>query len=214
MDAQEPPIAYRIAVGPQAGRKVFILQTLPTCDESFDDGAGKVAGFSLHAGVAAKAHERKKLERLCRYIPKPAVSEKRLLLTPNGNIRYPLKTPCRDGTTQAIFEPRDFNCPARRPGSQARSQADALARGVCPQLQTSRLGDPGQAGQREQGEDTGRTANARRTASLDHLGAKIKACVQHRYGNVSRMRRRRQSDRRHRRPGGDPEDIRSPEGKG
>jgi len=133
MDAQEPPIAYRIAVGLQAGRKVFILQTLPTCDESFDDGAGKVAGFSLHAGVAAKAHERKKLERLCRYISKPAVSEKRLLLTPNGNIRYPLKTPYRDGTTPAIFEPMDFYCPARRPGSQGKSQPDALSRRLRPQ---------------------------------------------------------------------------------
>jgi hypothetical protein len=101
-------ITYRIAVGPQQGRKVFTLQTLPACDESFDDGAGKVAGFSLHAGVAARADERKKLERLCRYISRPAVSEKRLSLTPNGNVRYQLKTPYRDGTTHVIFEPLDF----------------------------------------------------------------------------------------------------------
>jgi hypothetical protein len=39
-DAQERP-TYRIAVGPQQGRKVF---TLPACDEPFDDGVGKVAG--------------------------------------------------------------------------------------------------------------------------------------------------------------------------
>jgi hypothetical protein len=87
---------------------VFTLQTLPASDEPFDDGAGKVAGFSLHAGVAARADERKKLERLCRYISRPAVSEKRLSLTPNGNIRYQLKTPYRDGTTHVIFEPLDF----------------------------------------------------------------------------------------------------------
>ncbi len=48
-------ITYRIAIGPQQGRKVFALQTLPACDEPFDDGVGKVAGFSLHAGVAARA---------------------------------------------------------------------------------------------------------------------------------------------------------------
>mgnify|MGYP001813108265 CR=1 FL=1 len=101
-------ITYRIAVGPQAGRKVFTLQTLPASDEPFDDGVGKVAGFSLHAGVAARADERKKLERLCRYISRPAVSEKRLSLTSNGNIRYQLKTPYRDGTTHVIFEPLDF----------------------------------------------------------------------------------------------------------
>ena len=101
-------ITYRIAVGPQAGRKVFTLQTLPGCDEPYDDGVGKVAGLSLHAGVAARADERKKLERLCRYISRPAVSEKRLSLTKNGNLRYQLKTPYRDGTTHVIFEPLDF----------------------------------------------------------------------------------------------------------
>jgi len=70
-------ITYRIALGPQQGRKVFTLQTLPACDEPFDDGVGKVAGFSLHAGVAARADERKKLERhrvarRCRHRPAPS----------------------------------------------------------------------------------------------------------------------------------------------
>jgi len=74
-------ITYRIAVGPQAGRKVFTLQTLPASDEPFDDGVGKIAVFSLHAGVAARADQRQKLERLCRYISRPAISEKRLSLT-------------------------------------------------------------------------------------------------------------------------------------
>ncbi len=82
-------------------------QTLPACDsdEPFTDRVGKVAGFSLHAGVATKAHERDKLERLCRYIARPAVSENRLSLTAQGKVRYELKTPYRDGTTHVIFEP-------------------------------------------------------------------------------------------------------------
>lgn len=103
-------ITYRIAVGPQQGRRVFTLQTLPACDpeDQFGDSPGNVAGFSLHASVAAKAHERDKLERLCRYIARPAVSEKRLSLTAQGKVRYELKTPYRDGTTHVIFEPLDF----------------------------------------------------------------------------------------------------------
>ncbi len=56
----------------------------------------------------ARGHARKKLERLCRYIARPAVSEKRLSLTSKGKVRYHLKTPCRDGTTHVIFEPLDF----------------------------------------------------------------------------------------------------------
>ena len=78
---------YRIDIGPQKGRKVFTLQMLPACEESFDDGVGKVAGFSLHAGVAARAEQRQKLEWLCRCISRPAISEKRLSPTPNGNVR-------------------------------------------------------------------------------------------------------------------------------
>ncbi len=58
--------------------------------------------------MAARADQRQKLERLCRYISRPAISEKRLSLTPNGNVRYQLKTPYRDGTTHVIFEPLDF----------------------------------------------------------------------------------------------------------
>jgi hypothetical protein len=45
---------------------------------------------------------------LCRYISRPAVSEKRLSLTANGQIRYELKTPYRNGSTHVIFEPLDF----------------------------------------------------------------------------------------------------------
>ncbi len=101
-------ITYRIATGSRRGRKVLTLQSLPAIDEPFTTRAGNVAGFSLHAGVAAKAHERNKLERLCRYITRPAVSEKRLSLTEHGNVRYTLKTPWRDGTTHVIFESLDF----------------------------------------------------------------------------------------------------------
>jgi hypothetical protein len=94
-------IHYRISLGPQKGRKVFTLQTLAVNQEDIESGAllGNVAGFSLHAGVSAKADERDKLERLCRYIARPPVSTQRLSLTEEGNIRYELKMPYRDGTT-------------------------------------------------------------------------------------------------------------------
>ncbi len=102
-------ITYRIALGPQQGRKVMTLRTSPDCgDDQFATRVANVAGFSLHAGVATKANERAKLERLCRYITRPAVSTKRLSITRNGRVRYELKTPWRNGTTHVIFEPLDF----------------------------------------------------------------------------------------------------------
>ena len=86
---------------------MFTLQTVPAATDAIDGKLVRAAGFSLHAGVASEAHEREKLERLCRTITRPAVSTERLSLTAQGNIRYRLKTPYRDGTTDVLFEPLD-----------------------------------------------------------------------------------------------------------
>jgi len=94
---QASSITYRIAVGPWCGRQVFTIQTLPPQHGQASEGGAtllaKQDGFSLHAGVAARAHDRNKVERLCRYIARPAVSSERLSLTQSGKIRYALKTP-------------------------------------------------------------------------------------------------------------------------
>ena len=85
------------------------MQTLSGSQEPFI--ADAVAGFSQHASVALKVGERKKLERICRYISRPAVSENRLSLTHQGKVRYQLKTPYRHGRAafgHVIFEPVDF----------------------------------------------------------------------------------------------------------
>ena len=103
-------ITYRIALGPHLGRKAFTLRTLvpdPWADER-SARVAQAAGFSLHAGVLAEAGEMEKLERLCRYIARPAVATQRLSLTAQGQVRYQLKTPYRDGTTHVLLEPVDF----------------------------------------------------------------------------------------------------------
>ncbi len=107
-------ITYRIATGAQAGRKVVTLQTLPGDAGPLEGDAGKVGGFSLHAGVAAEAHESEKLEKLCGYITRPAISEKRLSISPQGRVRYQLKTPWRNGTTHVEWDPVDFIAKRRR----------------------------------------------------------------------------------------------------
>lgn len=56
-------ITCRIAVGPNAGRKVMTLQILPADDYPFGEEAGKVSSFPLHAGVAARADQRRGLLR-------------------------------------------------------------------------------------------------------------------------------------------------------
>ena len=100
---QGASIQYRIAVGAQQGRKAFQLQRVAAAHaenaSSSSSSVAKVSGFSLHAGVCAQAQERNTLEQLCRYITRPAISEKRLSLTGQGNVRIQLKTAYRDGTT-------------------------------------------------------------------------------------------------------------------
>ena len=103
-------ITYRIAVGPQQGRKAFMLRTITPLigPDKATERLATCSGFSLHAGVSCEAHQLDKRERLCRYISRPPVAVKRLSLSRHGKVVYTLKTPYRDGTTQVGFEPIDF----------------------------------------------------------------------------------------------------------
>ncbi len=102
-------ITYRIAVGPQQGRKVFTLQTLPAWDDSFGEEVGKVAGLqpacrgdrrrpmnarSLNGCAATSAAQR------CR---RNACRLRRMATFATSSRR-----PNRDGTTHVIFQPLDF----------------------------------------------------------------------------------------------------------
>jgi len=98
LQLQGASVSYRIAMGPQQRQKVFTLQTLPASTEGEYGQLANTSGFSLHAGVSANVDEHEKLERLCRYISRPAISEQRLSITKQGQVRYELKTPYRDGT--------------------------------------------------------------------------------------------------------------------
>ena len=51
-----------------------------------------IDGFSLHAAVRVQAHDRKRLEQLCRYITRPALSDERVQLNAAGQVELKLKT--------------------------------------------------------------------------------------------------------------------------
>ena len=62
-------IRYRIAIGPNAGRKALTLRTVPAQPEPFASTLlARQPGFSLHAATCCEAKQRDKLEKLCRYI--------------------------------------------------------------------------------------------------------------------------------------------------
>ena len=71
-------------------------------------GGVQQSGFSLHAGVACKSNQRKKLERLYRYITRPAIAEQRLSLASSGKVVVALKAPYDDGTSHVVLSPMEF----------------------------------------------------------------------------------------------------------
>lgn len=52
-----------------------------------------IDGFSVHAAVRVEAHDRKRLEQLCRYITRSALSDERVQLNAAGQVELTHKTP-------------------------------------------------------------------------------------------------------------------------
>ena len=104
-------VRYRIAVGPLAGQRTMRLR-VPTLAASLSPNPGALTAdhneFSLNAAVACGATQRKKLERLCRYMARGPLSNERLSIDGDGLVVHELKRPFRDGTMQCLFEPLDF----------------------------------------------------------------------------------------------------------
>ncbi len=53
-------------------------------------------------------NQRNKLERLCRYITRPAIADKRLARNADGQTVLPLKITYRDGATHIVLLPMEF----------------------------------------------------------------------------------------------------------
>jgi len=173
--------------------------------------AGQASGFSLHAGVAAKANQGDKLERLCRYITRPAISEKRLSLTNQGKVRYELKTPYRDGTTHVIFEPVDFIAKLAALVPRPRVNLTRFHGVFAPNSKHRALVTPAKRGKGSKPKDADgqdEQTPVRRHAAmtwaqrLKRVFTKSRRLRRYRHRDLQCMWWRRERDRLHRRPGG------------
>ena len=83
----------RVALGRGSGRRITRLgrrreiQPLSVLDELCCD----VEGLSLPAKILVEAHERERLERLCRYVARPPLAAERLSLAPDGKVIHRLR---------------------------------------------------------------------------------------------------------------------------
>jgi len=111
-------IRSRIATGPQAGQPWRRLgdrvepvgpgEAGTEADAHTPARCVRQGGMSLHADVNVPARDRRRLERLCRYIVRPPLALDRLEALPDGHLAYRLKTRWRDGTTHIVMERREL----------------------------------------------------------------------------------------------------------
>jgi hypothetical protein len=102
----------RIATGPHRGepwrRLGDRVEPREVAEAGEDpDAASSVpqyGGMSLHADVAVPARDRRRLERLCRYVARPPLANERLEERPDGTLALRLKTRWSDGTTHILME--------------------------------------------------------------------------------------------------------------
>lgn len=117
--AEEPLLAAlyaasvggRIATGQRACQRVRRLgDRIDVDDLEVLEGerCASVGGVSLHANVAVPARDRRRLERLCRYVARPPVATERLSRLADGTLLYRLKHRWRDGTTHVVFAPQEL----------------------------------------------------------------------------------------------------------
>ena len=97
-----------IATGERAGQRLRRalkdaaagVRTAPLCFAS--------KGFSLHAATRIAGTDRRGLERLCRYVARPALAAGRLRLLDSAHLSFALKTPWSDGTSHLLLSPMEL----------------------------------------------------------------------------------------------------------
>ncbi len=100
-----------VASGRRAGRGVVRIrdeQLDGWRGDSFPDRCANVDGFSIHANSRVRANDRKRLEKLARYVARPPIATERLEELSDGRVQYQLRRPWSDGTTAIVYEPLEL----------------------------------------------------------------------------------------------------------
>jgi len=106
-------VHLRIATGPRAGQSVRRVGAGVRAVSSGGQPRRKrmhagSGSFDLHAAVLVRRGNREGLERLSRYLLRPAIATKRLRLRWDGRYEYHLGRPWADGTAALLFDPHEL----------------------------------------------------------------------------------------------------------
>ncbi|MBK9262277.1 MAG: transposase [Polyangiaceae bacterium] len=67
-----------------------------------------VDGFNVYAGDSIDGRDRRRIERMCRYLARPPIAMDRLTEMDDGELRYELKKAWRDGTRFVTLGPYEL----------------------------------------------------------------------------------------------------------
>ena len=97
-----------IATGERAGQRLRRVLSDPATGVRTASLCFASRGFSLHAATRVVADDRLGLERLCRYVARPALAAGRLRILAEGQLSFALKTPWSNGTTHLLLSPHEL----------------------------------------------------------------------------------------------------------
>jgi hypothetical protein len=95
----QPPLRLIVSQDVPPGSR-----TAPATDEP----VAEIRGVNVHAKQLVDGRDRRQLERLCRYITRPALAIERLRRRADGRIELGLKNTWKDGTRALLLEPHDL----------------------------------------------------------------------------------------------------------
>lgn len=109
-DVASMSIRHKAGFGDRAGQGLrrYGTKRIEIDPEDNDPYSANVGGFSLHARVWVSGKDRKKLEKLIRYMARGPIATERLSESFPNLLIYKMKTPWRDGTTHVSFSHLDF----------------------------------------------------------------------------------------------------------
>jgi hypothetical protein len=104
--AEQPVLAgcYAASAG---GHGTLRLVASPSMSSPSKALVAEVWGLNVHAGVCVDGRDRARLERVCRYLARPALAQDRLSRLDDGRLCYRFKKPWADGTHSIVLAPCD-----------------------------------------------------------------------------------------------------------
>jgi len=139
---QAASLAGRTGLGRRAGRRTRRVVLLGGREYALPARCAVSEGYNLHAAVSVGPRDRVGLERLARYVCRPALAKSRLERRDDGQVVLRMKRAWSDGTTAMVFSPGGVRVPACGVGPATTEERCDLPRSPGAQCGAPFSGDP------------------------------------------------------------------------